>query len=338
MTHAPCSYRPPFDADDLDLALLGHSPAVVALRAALATLGRLETNLLLCGETGTGKHACAVALHRVGPRRSRPFSMLSLEGLSDLRIDERLFGACGPLSLAARTQLATVFLDGIESLSRRHQLRLAAALAEAEPPTVRILAGSAASLAEQVRLGRFERGLFDRIGTLQVSLPPLRERREDIALIAPAACERWAERTGLPVKRLGDGALAQLQAYDWPVNVDELLSVLGRACERTHKPVLSADRIRSEIGGRPRRRVARGITPLAQVERAYLLAAVERCGGNQTLAARRLGIGRSTLLRRLRTLGYARPDTGPACERSAAPEALPLSAAAASVAPATWTG
>jgi two-component system nitrogen regulation response regulator NtrX len=324
MSHATRSYRPPLDAEDLSLALLGNGPAVVALRGALSTLGQLEMNLLLCGESGTGKHACAMALHRLSPRRTNPFYTMHLDGMSDARIEECLFGVRGLTSLVARTRLATIYVDGIDSLSRRYQVRLATALAQNESPGVRIIAGTAVSLEEHVRLGRFERALYDRLATVQVSLPPLRERREDIALIAPAAFERWAERTGLPIKIFGDGAMAQLQAYDWPTNVRELLCVLSVVYEHTRGAVISADRVRTELGARPRRHLAAGIVPLKQVERDYLLAVMHRCGGNQTLAARRLGIGRSTLLRHLQSLGYARPEPIDPGERGV--ERLPLSA------------
>lgn len=308
MTNPPRSYRPPFDAVDLNLALLGTSAAVVALRGALATLGQLDMNLLLCGETGTGKHACAIALHRLGARRNHPFFTVHLEGMSEARTDEYLFGPRGMTSLAARARLATIYLDGIETLSHRLQSRLAATLAESETPRVRIIAGTPVALEEHVRLGRFQRALFDRLATVQVSHPPLRERRGDIAIIAPAALERWSERTGLPLKTFGEGALAHLESYDWPANVRELLCVLSVAYEHTRGPVISADRMRAELGARPRRHVAPGIVPLRQVERDYLLSVMQRCGGNQTLAARRLGIGRSTLLRHLHALGYQRPD------------------------------
>jgi DNA-binding NtrC family response regulator len=308
MRNPPRSNRPPFDAVDLNLALLGTSPSVVALRGALSTLGQLEMNLLLCGESGTGKHACALALHRLGNRRSHPFFTVHLEGMSDARIDECLFGPRGMTSLAARARMATIYLDGIETLSQRLQLRLAVALASTESPCVRVIAATPVVLEEHVRLGRFQRALFDRLATVQVSLPPLRERREDIAIIAPAAFERWSERTGLPIKSFGEGAMIQLQAYDWPANVRELLCVLSVAYEHSRGGVISADRIRTELGSRPRRHVAPGIVPLRQVERDYLLSVMQRCGGNQTLAARRLGISRSTLLRHLSALGYTRRD------------------------------
>jgi len=301
-------YRPSFDAVDLNLALLGNGPAVLSLRGALTTLGQLDMNLLLRGESGTGKQACAIALHRLGARRSHPFFTVHLDGMSEGRIYESLFGARGMTSLAARARLATVYLEGIETLSQRLQLRLAAALAESDATSVRVLAGTGAVLDELVRVGRFQRALYDRLATIQVSLPPLRERREDVAIIAPAALERWAERTGIQGKTLGTGALAELEAYDWPGNVRELLCVLSVAYEHTRGPVISADRIRTELGARPRRHLAPGIAPLKQIEQDYLLSVMQRCGGNQTLAARRLGIGRSTLLRRLQASGYRRPD------------------------------
>ena len=327
MTNAPRSSRPPFDSVDLNLALLGNGPSVTALRGALTTLGQLEMNLLLCGESGTGKQACAIALHRLSSRRTHPFYTVHLDGMSDARLDECLFGPRGMTSLAARTHMATVYLDGIDTLSQRLQTRLVAELgAASNTSNVRVISGTAVALEEHVRLGRFQRALYDRLATLQISLPPLRERREDIALIAPAAFDRWSERSGLPIKSFGEGALAQLQAYDWPANVRELLCVLSVAYEHTRGPVISAERIRSELGARPRRHVVPGIVPLKQVERDYLLAVMHRCGGNQTLAARRLRIGRSTLLRHLQALGYQRPDT----TANGYPTPLPLAAAPSS--------
>jgi DNA-binding NtrC family response regulator len=308
MITPPRSHRPAFDVVDLNLALLGNGPAVTALRGALTTLAQLEMNLLLRGESGTGKHACAVALHRLSNRRSHPFLAVHLDGMGEGRIYECLFGPRGVTSLAARARLATVYLDGVEQLSHRLQQRLSAVLAEGDAPRVRILTGTNVVLDEHVRLGRFSRGLYDRLATIQLSLPPLRERREDIAIIAPAALERWSERTGLPAKTFGDGALAQLECYDWPANVRELLCLLSVAYEHSRGLVISADRVKAELGARPRRHLAPGIVPLRQVERDYLLSVMQRCGGNQTLAARRLGIGRSTLLRRLQACGYTRPD------------------------------
>ena len=303
--------RPSFEAVDLDVALLGSGPAVTALRGALTTLAQLDMNLLFHGESGTGKHACALALHRLSARRAHPFFTLHLEGMSEQRTFDCLFGPRGVTSLATRARRATVYLEGLEMLSQRHQQRLVAALADSDAPGVRLIAGSSAALDEYVRLGRFQRRLYDRLATIQVSLPPLRERRDDIATIARAGVERWCERATVPAKSFGDGAVAQLEGYDWPGNVRELLCVLSLACEHTRGPVLSADRLRTELGARPRRHVAAGIVPLKQVEREYLLSVMQRCGGNQTLAARRLGIGRSTLLRRLQACGYRRADDTP---------------------------
>lgn len=297
-------HRPSFDAVDLDLALLGAGPAVSALRVALTTLGQLDMNLLVHGESGTGKHATAVTLHRLGARRSHPFLTLHLEGMSEGRIFECLFGARGVTNLATRARRATVYLESIEMLSPRLQTRLVSALRQNDLAGIRLIAGTTIALDEHVRLGRFQRALYDRIATLQLSLPPLRERREDIGTIATAALLRWSERAARPVVTLGEGALALLEQYDWPANIRELLCVLSLACEHTRHSVIAPDRIRAELGTRPRRHVASGIVPLRQIEQDYLISAMQRCGGNQTLAARRLGIGRSTLLRRLQSFGY----------------------------------
>jgi len=318
------------DVVDLDLPLLGKSLSVAALRHAVEKLGQLEVGLLLHGEPGSGKHACAFALHQVSPRRASPFFSVHLDGMSEIRMYDTLFGPRGVTSATVRARRATIYLDGIEFLPQRLQPRLLASLAaDSDGPCIRLIAGTAVTLDEHVRIGRFHRRLFDRLATIRVSLPPLRERREDVPTIARAALARWAERNKSTGKSLGDSALAPLMAYDWPANVRELLSVLASASEHTRGLVISADRIRNELGARPRRHVALGIVPLKQVERDYLLNVMERCAGNQTLAARRLGIGRSTLVRRLHACGYPLAPTSTSTSTSPTSSA-PLAALPAS--------
>jgi DNA-binding NtrC family response regulator len=223
--------------------------------------------------------------------------------MSEARAEECLFGARGMTSLAARTARRR----STSTASNAPASPAAPSRDGAHRPDdadVRIVAGTAVVLDEHVRLGRFQRALYDRLATVQVSLPPLRERREDISIIAPAAFSAGRARA---TSRRSVTAPSPSSRTTTGRRTSATL-VLSVAYEHSRGAVISAERIRTELGSRPRRHVAPGIVPLRQVERDYLLSVMQRCGGNQTLAARRLGIGRSTLLRHLHALGYNRPD------------------------------
>jgi DNA-binding NtrC family response regulator len=289
---------------------------------------------LLAGEIGVGKEACAATLHRESRRRAQPFFSLHLDGLGEQEATERLFGPRGIVSLAARARQATVYLDAVETLPVILQQRLVGAFVDDGLGGVRLLAGTRnPALEEQVRLGRFLRALHDRIAIIQVCIPPLRERREDIPLITEGCLWQWSARQGASPQVLTDGALAEIEAYTWPGNARELANVLETLCTDSRGRTISAERVRAVLGRRPRRNLARDVLPLREMERHYIECVLARCGGNQTLAARRLGIGRSTLLRHLKANGMAaaarpaaRPSSPgrssrgsllPACERQA---------------------
>ena len=297
---------PQADLDGPDVALLGASPTAEAVRGAVTALAPLDSNLLIAGEVGVGKEACAQTLHRESHRRAQPFLRLHLDGLGEEEAAERLFGPRGIVRLAARARQATVYLDPVEVLPVVLQQRLVSALVNDGLASVRFLAGTRNSALEvQVRLGRFLHDLYDRVATLQLFIPPLRDRREDIPVIAEACLWRWSARQGTSPQVLTDGALAEIRAYTWPGNARELTNVLETLCTDSGGRTISAERIRAVLGRRPRRNLARDVLPLREMERHYIECVLTRCGGNQTLAARRLGIGRSTLLRRLKTNGTA---------------------------------
>lgn len=304
MTRHDAHIIPKRDVLDGDgTALVGRSHAVRELRRALPVLAHSEVNLLIRGEAGSGKRAWAKAIHHQSPRSAGPFVVLDRSGLGADRVEAELFGNGGIHALATRSRAATIYLETTEALPARLQRRLLEALSGDELDGVRIIAGTASSLAAQVRSGHLCHVLCQRLAVVEIAIPPLRERREDIAAIVEHCSQRWSETAGSAAIVLGDRALAELEAYSWPGNTRELVGVLeavrAGACGR---PITGA-RIRTVLHERPGALAGAEVVPLRQVERDYLCAALLRCDGNQTLAARRLGIGRSTLFRKLRELG-----------------------------------
>jgi DNA-binding NtrC family response regulator len=276
------------------------------LKDALASLALSDVHLVLCGERGTGKREWAEAVHRKSARCEESFVVLPLAAMGDARTERRLFGDDAGRDGLLAHRGTTVYLDAIESLTPRLQRRLAQWTTTAQPSTVRLIAGTGVMLEEQVTLGRFDRDLYRRLAAVQLCIPPLRERRDDV----PAIVEHWlwhGAECDASAADLRSDALVELASYHWPGNVRELIQVVEAARNAAAGRPITADLVRHVLARHPRRAVAADIVPLDQIEREYIHAAVARCDGNQSLAARRLGIGRSTLIRKLRS-ARARSD------------------------------
>jgi DNA-binding NtrC family response regulator len=290
-------------------ALVGGSAAVRALKDALPSVALSDVNLLLCGEPGTGKREWAEAIHRKSGRCDGPFVVLAASELTEARVERRLFGDDGREGLLAERG-ATLYVDAVEALSPRLQQRLAQSLALPGAVSVRIVAGTAVALEEYIRLGRFLHALYRRVGAIQLTIAPLRDRPEDI----PAIVEQWlwraSQRAGTPPVGILDGALAELRGQRWAENTRELVQVVEAARNAAGGRPITAETVRIVLARRGRRAAAHDILPLDRLEYEYIRTAVARCGGNQSLAARRLGIGRSTLIRKLR--GIPARDTAAA--------------------------
>ena len=292
----------PIDRNSPTLALAGTSFAVQTVNRAIHALSRSDAHVLVCGEAGTGKREWARLIHENSPRRDGGFVIARLQQLTDERSVQRAFGdaRAGGGALLARARRGTLFLDGLQTASEAVQRTLLGLLAEDGLAGVRLISGADPSLDRLLRVDKFSRALYDHLALIQLHIPPLRERVHDISVIA----HEWlAERDDADGDRhltLSNGAISALTSYTWPGNVPELLQVLETAVDGARRSTITAERIRAVLGRRPRRRVAPEITPLHQMECDYIFAALTRCGGNQSLAARRLGIGRSTLIRKLR--------------------------------------
>jgi DNA-binding NtrC family response regulator len=329
----------PGDAE-LSRELIGESRVMRRLRQEIRAVAPLRATVLLTGETGTGKGAAARALHRRSRQANAPFVHVDCAALSPTLIESELFGhergaftgaldrRVGRFELAAE---GSVFLDEIGELDERQQAKLLRVLHDREyeriggvatlPMTARVIAATSRGLLREVREGRFRADLYFRLNVVQLRLPPLRERRGDVALLARALLPRLAASLGVAPCELDGALLARLAARSWPGNVRELMNVLERLLIRgAGRRVGLADLegifdVEPWPPPDPESALALGFAdrdagarPAPAPER--IAAALRSNGGNVARAARELGMPRTTLRHRLRRLGLAAGPSG----------------------------
>ncbi|HTR23567.1 MAG TPA: sigma-54 dependent transcriptional regulator [Terriglobales bacterium] len=302
-------------------SIVGHSPEMEKLYRIIAKAGQSTHPVLILGESGTGKEMVAKAIHQAGPLRSKPFIPVDCGSLVPTLIESELFGhvrgaftgATGPKDgLLAIAEGGTVFLDEIGDLPIDLQAKLLRAIQEKEirpvgsvkqiPINVRILGATNRDLEQAVNEGTFRRDLFFRLNVLTLRIPALRERREDIPLLIAHILERIGRDSGLE-KTISDDALKLLLSYDWPGNVRELENSLERACALSSNREIQMRDLPTHLSGAPVTLVARpgnGIVPIAELEKRTILNALAQVNGDKMTAARMLGIGKTTLYRKLK--------------------------------------
>jgi len=300
--------------------LVAESPAMQAFLGLLRKVAPSDANVLITGENGTGKSLAARVLHAASNRAAQPFLTLNAGGLAEGVLESELFGhvkgaftdAKSPR--AGRFELAdggTLFLDEIANAPLSLQARLLRVLETGEfervgssttlKTDVRLLAATNADLAAEVQAGRFRQDLRFRINTIELHLPPLRERREDVGPLASAFLARHAQRYRKPPRRLDEAALRALEQHRWPGNVRELDHAMERA-------VLlgSSDHIRPSdlMLDRPQASLDTGDLSLEDMEGLLVRKALARFG-TASAAAEALGLSRSAMYRRLQKLGIS---------------------------------
>jgi DNA-binding NtrC family response regulator len=278
-----------------------------------------DANVLITGEHGTGKEVVAQWLHATSSRAGRPLVAVNLGGLSEGLFESEMFGHVKGAFTDARTdrigrfELAeggTLLLDEVGTVPLRQQAKLLRVLESGELERVgasrsrridvRILSATNADLQEEVTAGRFREDLLFRLNTIEIKLPPLRERREDIRPLAEHFLGRYANRYGKPVAGFEPDAVEALEAHPWPGNVRELDHALERAVLLAQGGMIRS----GELGLRGSAGLPRlEDLPLEEVERLLIRKALDRHGGNVSQAAKSLGLSRSALYRRLQQHG-----------------------------------
>jgi len=314
-------HRPLFEGGGAEFGLVGDSPQIQRVLETIKKLRNSDSPVLITGESGVGKELVASAIHAVSPRAGRVFLAVDSATLSGSLMESELFGHVkgaftgaieNKQGLARAAGGGTLFLDEIGELPPELQAKMLRLLQEGEvrpigatrpvKVDVRILAATNRDLPAMVAGGRFREDLYYRLNVIQIKVPPLRDRKRDIPLLA----RRFIEKEAVHDVTLSDEALQRFMDYDWPGNVRELQNVIRRAVALKSDPLIKVADLPSGLRdpGDPDPREPPGegavILPLAEVERRHILRAVEHTKGDIHTAALLLGIGRTTLYRKLK--------------------------------------
>jgi len=314
-------------------------PAMVRVHELVDLVARSKLSVILLGETGAGKEVLATRVHRMSPRADKAFVKVNCAALVESLLEAELFGyERGAFTGADRAKAGlleeasggTLFLDELGEMPLTTQAKLLRVLESGEvmrvgglkphPVDVRFVAATNRDLKERVGAGAFRQDLFFRLDGMSIRIPPLRERPSEIAPLARAFVARACAEAGRAPLPLSDEAVARLLTHAWPGNVRELKNVMDRSVVLCAGDVIRPDELRFEALGGAEPEPASGAAPgslpssgrqsaeaIAESQRTRILQALEACNGNQTQAAKLLGISRRTLLHRLDALKLARP-------------------------------
>ncbi len=289
--------------------LIGHSPDIAEIRETIARVAPLPTSVLITGESGTGKEVAARSIHELSDRADKPFVPVNCAAIPGDMIEAELFGhlkgaftgaGADREGLFLHAHGGTLFLDEIGELPLTLQSKLLRAIEDRRvrplgsereiPVDIRFVFATNAELEKDVEAGRFRADLFYRINVMQLSMPPLRARGLDIRQLAELFMQKLALQLGMPPVELDEEVTAGLMAYEWPGNVRELRNLIERSLILGRFP----DEFRqSEASQLPDNDM------LETIEKRHILTVLDRCGGNRAEAARRLGISRKTIDRKL---------------------------------------
>jgi two-component system response regulator PilR (NtrC family) len=317
-------------ATEGDAKLLGESTAIHDVRRMIAKVARSQAPVHVTGESGTGKELVARMIHEQGSRQSRPFVPVNCGAIPSELMESEFFGHkkgafTGAISekqgLFQSAEGGTLFLDEIADLPLAMQVKLLRVIQEKSlrpvgatdeiPVDVRILSATHKNLNELVKIGQFREDLYYRINVIELQVPPLRERRDDIFLLSDHILERLAREMQLPVPTLGEDAREKLAGYSFPGNVRELENVLERAVTLHENDLIKAAdiQVRSETGAaadatsaEPDDEAADLGEALNDVERTTIMKALEETRFNKTAAAKRLGLSLRALRYRMQKL------------------------------------
>ncbi len=300
--------------------LIGVSMKMQRVYKMIEKVSQHEYPVLVLGESGTGKELVARSIHFSGPRRERPFAPVDCSALVPTLIESELFGYVkgaftgavqAKQGLLEAAQGGTLFLDEIGDMPVDLQAKLLRALQEREvkpvgsterrPINVRIIAATHRDLEAAIRSATFRQDLYFRLNVVQVKLPPLRDRKSDIPILVTAFLEKFSDPNG-PVRTISEDAMRRLIAYDWPGNVRELENAIERAVALGSGPILHVGDLPSNLQYPTTERAPEKdeILPLEELERRAILRTLRETGGDKLSTARMLGIGKTTLYRKLK--------------------------------------
>ncbi len=311
---------------------IGQSAAAQQLRQLIAKVSPANSRILIAGPPGSGKELVARLIHGASPRSKNEFVAISAAGMTPDRLDLELFGEEGEggrpskIGVFERAHGGTLFLDEVADMPKESQGRILRVLVEQRfrrvggdtdvQVDVRVVSSTSRDLREEIAVGRFREDLFHRLNVVPLRVPGLSERRDDIALLATYFIERLAEASGLPKRLLGEDAVATLQVHDWPGNVRQLRNNIERLlilASGDPSEVITAEMLPVEVAAAgaagavgPERIIALPLRDAREVfEREYLTAQILRFGGNISRTAAFIGMERSALHRKLKSLGVA---------------------------------
>lgn len=302
--------------------IIGKSPELQRTLTVVKQVAPTRASVLVTGESGVGKELVADAIHRLSDRKDKPFIKVHCAALSESILESELFGhEKGAFTGAigrkrGRFELAnqgTLFLDEIGEINQNLQIKILRVLQERQfervggeetvSTDVRIIAATNRDLKEEIAAGRFREDLYYRLNVVNISVPPLRERREDIPLLVASFIREFSHENNKPVDGIDSRARAALYQYDWPGNIRELRNSIESAVVMTKGPVITVEDLPPGIGGSDNEGgsmipVPLGV-PLSQVEREVIRANLAQQKGNKSRTADILGIGRKTLHRKV---------------------------------------
>ncbi len=310
------------DQDAAYSNIIGSSPAMMKVLATVSKVARTDANVLLLGENGTGKEVIARAIHRASSRSGEVFISVDLGAITESLFESELFGYRKGAFTDAREDRAgrfeaahkgTIFLDEIGNLSPSLQSKLLTVLQnrtvvrlgtnKETPIDVRVVCATNMPLYQMVSEGKFRQDLLYRINTVELNIPPLRERVEDIEALAEHFIEMYCKRYKMPRKRLNASTLKRLQTHNWPGNIRELQHAVERALILSEGNILEPhDFFLSDKAQSAEPTLA--TTNLEETEKILVRKVIEKHGGNISRAARELGLTRASLYRRMEKYGF----------------------------------
>ncbi len=302
--------------------LIGKSPKMQELFDLLRRIAASESTVLLQGESGTGKELVARAIHSMSPRQAKPFVALNCGGLTETLLESELFGhvrgaftgaVADKKGLFQMAHGGTLFLDEIGETPPSMQVKLLRALEAREirpvggtqpiSVDVRIIAATNRDLEAAVQAGTFRADLFYRLNVIAITLPPLRERLEDLPLLVEHFLTKYNAKLKKRIREVSPEALALLLDYPWPGNIRELENCIERAVVLTRGEILLPEALPPQIRLQGKKVPVEAQGPLEELIRQAILKALIQTNGNRRQAARLLGIPERTLYRRLKAYG-----------------------------------